>query len=92
MADDYENLELIIRDVTNWGKNKEIFPTRTEIVNAIESVIARGYAKSFLLSSHPPHSTPVEFDPNRVADLYYYLTPAGKKKIVENVAQPGVNE
>ena len=92
MADDYENLEPIIRDVTNWGKNKEIFPTRIEIVNAIEGAIAKGYAQSFLLSSHPPHSTPVEFDSKRVDDLYFYLTPAGKKKTLENAAHLGVSE
>jgi hypothetical protein len=26
MADDYENLEIIIRDVTSWQKAEELFP------------------------------------------------------------------
>lgn len=36
-------------------------------------------------------SLSVTFDPKRVDDLYYYLTPTGKK-IVKNVAQLGVGE
>src|ERR1700722_17851640 len=84
MAEDYENLQIIIRDVTNWGERRHVRPTRTEVVSAIEKVIADGYAQSFLLSPRPPHSTAVAFDLKRVDDLYFYLTPVGKK-ILKNV-------
>jgi hypothetical protein len=89
MADDYENLEIIMRDVTNWGEGRHVFPTRAEVVSAIEKVIADGYAQSFLLSPRPLHSTAVAFDLERVDDLYFYLTPVGKK-IVKNVDELGV--
>ena len=31
LADDYENLPLIIQDVTNWAKSRNIFPARDDI-------------------------------------------------------------
>ena len=69
MADDYENLQLIIRNVTNWGRNRQVFPTRDDVIKAIENVIADGIVQPYLLSSHPPHSTAVSFNLKRVDDL-----------------------
>ena len=89
VADDYENLQLIIRDVTRWGKRLQVSPTREEVIKAIEHVIVDGYAQSYLLLPRSPHSVPVAFDLQRVDDLYFYLTPAGKK-LVKNVEELGV--
>lgn len=63
MADDYENLAIIIQDVTNWTKGRDILPAREEIIKAIETLIVDGHVQSYLLSEHAPHSTAVKFDP-----------------------------
>ena len=90
-ANDYENLPVIIQDVTNWGKSRNISPAREEIIEAIETLVVDGHAQCYLLSSRAPHSTAVKFDRTRVDDLYFYLTPAGKK-IVKNTEELGVSE
>jgi hypothetical protein len=91
MADNFENLQLIFANVTSWARSRDVSPTRDEVIRTIENVIVDGYAQSYLLSPHPPHSTPVAFDLKRVDDLHYYLTPAGKA-IVKNVEDLGVGD
>jgi len=91
VADDYENLPIIIEVVTNWAKGRNVFPAREEVVNAIETLTVEGHVQSYWLSPHAPHAAAVQFDRNRVDDLYFYLTPAGKK-IVKNTEELGVSE
>jgi hypothetical protein len=82
MADDYENLETIIPEVAR-GAGDQVVPSRDEIIQAIKDLISAGYAQSFELSPLPPHATAIAFNPERVDDLYYYLTAPGKK-ILQN--------
>ena len=91
MADDYENLQCIAPTVTGWGKIRGVELERDEIIKALQAVVSEGHARCYELSPHPPHVTPVAFDPQRVDELYFYVTPAGKD-IVKNVEELGVDE
>jgi len=84
MADDYENLQIIVNEVTTKAGSRQKALSRHEIIKAIQGLISDGYAQPYVLSPHPPHATPAAFDPERVDDLYYYLTPAGKKILTEH--------
>jgi hypothetical protein len=91
MADDYENLECIAPTVIRWGNIRGAQLGRDEVIKALQAVVSEGHAQCYELSPHPPHVTPVAFDPQRVDELYFYVTPAGKD-IVKNVEELGVDE
>jgi len=91
MADDYENLEIIIPHVTKWANTRGLELSRDQVIETLRAVVCEGYAQCYLLSPWPPHATVVAFDPEKVDAFYFYLTPRGKQ-IVKNTEMLGVNE
>jgi len=91
MADDYENFRTVLAEVTHWGSLRGLQLTRNEVRAALKSVLEAGLAQAYVLSSRPPHSTPVSFSEEKLRELYFFLTPAGKDA-VKNVVELDVVE
>src|SRR5690348_2798672 len=79
VSDDYEEFERILADVSGWVGERGVVVDRAGVLNALEDAIAEGYACAYVLSGTPPYSTPVEYSVTRLDDLWFYVTPHGKK-------------
>lgn len=79
VANDYESFDSIVEQTTNWAKEKGLAVTRAEITRALRQRIHEKYIQPYLLSSQPPFSQKVEFNPDRIGELWFCVTPKGKK-------------
>ncbi len=58
ICDDYENVDqIILEEVSALGARIGWTIERCEIVQALAQLLADGYAKAYVLSPRPPHST-----------------------------------
>jgi hypothetical protein len=79
VADDYEEFERILAEVTGWAAARGITVDPQGVLRALDELISEGYAQAYLLASTPPYSTPVEHSAERVDDRWFYVTPRGKQ-------------
>ncbi len=91
MADDYEDFRTVLDEVTYWGSRRGLQLTRNEVQQALENVLAAGLAQAYVLSPHPPHTTPVSYATEKLRELYFFLTPTGKE-IVKNLEELNLGE
>jgi hypothetical protein len=80
-SDDYENFNLIFEQTERVALARGMSVNEDEVANALRSVIADGFVDAYVLSPHRPHSTKVEFAPEQLHDLWYYVTPLGKSQV-----------
>ena len=78
-SDDYESFAIIFEQTSRLGMQKGIYVTEAEVARAIERAIAGGFAQAYVLSPHEPHSVKVEYSPERLDELWFYVTPHGKR-------------
>jgi hypothetical protein len=78
-----EDFEGIFEQVSTWANEEGVSVTRDEVVQAIGGAITKGYAQAYLLSEKPPYSQAVEFSPDRLGELWFYITPKGRKLVTE---------
>jgi hypothetical protein len=79
VVNDYESFECIVEQTSEWAKKKGLAVTRAEITRALRQRIHEKYIQPYLLSSQPPYSQKVEFQPDRIGELWFYVTPKGKE-------------
>jgi hypothetical protein len=77
-ADDFEDFEMIVHEVTQWGNEKDLTFSREEIAAALEQSISNGHAQAYVLSPTMPSRT-AKFSREHIDDFYFYLTPAGRE-------------
>lgn len=73
ICDDYENVDqTILRDVAKGGAECGLAIGRTEVVNAIASLVAQGLAKGYILSCREPRCMELDSMPAiDVAEEYF---------------------
>jgi hypothetical protein len=81
MANDYEDLEILFDEVSKLAPVGQA-PSRMETIEALEQLVNEGLAQAYILSPGSPHARPVSFRRNDVDNLWFYVTPEGKKLIV----------
>ena len=79
VANDYENFECIVEQVTKWTARTGLHANRQELIDALERAIREGYALAYLLSPREPHSQAVDFSRERLDELWFYVTPKGRE-------------
>ena len=79
ISDDYWEFDWIVADVTGWAVERDIAVDRQRILKALEDAISEGYTQAYVLSGRPPYSTPVDYSPAHLDDLWFYVTPKGKQ-------------
>lgn len=84
MADDYESFEYLLEHAQQWASEKGVSVTRDAVAASLGRAIREGDAKAYMLSSRPPHSQPVEFSLDRIDDLWFYVTPKGKRIVARS--------
>jgi hypothetical protein len=88
MADDYEDFEILSKAASKLASEHGQAPSRTEIIEALEQLINEGLAQAYILSPTRPHATPVTFCRNDVEQIWFYVTPEGKR-LIKSAAQNG---
>ena len=81
IADDYESFEIVWEHVRRWAAERAVSVGPDSVVETLERAVREGDAQAYLLSPHPPHSQPIDFSRDRIDDLWFYLTPKGKRTI-----------
>ena len=84
MADDYENFEMLFSETLRQAKQQGQVLNRAETLEAIEQLISQGLAQAYILSPTPPFATPVEFRRSDVEQLWFYITPTGKRFVTSS--------
>jgi hypothetical protein len=80
-SDDYEEFDLIFEQTERVASARGMSGNEEEVAGALRSVIADGFVDAYILSPHRPYSTKVEFTPEQLHDLWYYVTPLGKNQV-----------
>jgi len=84
IANDYEEFEMVFGEVAKWAEEDgKIGVAREEIIGELERLINEGYAQAYLLSPQDPHAEPVTFSADNIGDLWFYVTPKGKRLVNE---------
>jgi hypothetical protein len=78
-SDDYESFEIIFEQTRGLAMPKGINITEGEVAEAIERAIADGLAEAYILSPSKPHSVRAQYSPERLHELWSYVTPRGKR-------------
>ncbi len=78
MADDFESFEIIFRQTKHLAVLKGMDVNENEVAEAIERAIDDGYADAYILSPQSPHSRKVEYAPDMLYELWFYVTQRGK--------------
>jgi hypothetical protein len=78
-SDDYESFEIILNDTEKIASERGLKISDIEVAEALRSLIADGLLEAFFLSPQKPHVTKVKYSPDRLCELWYYVTPGGKK-------------
>jgi len=88
IADDYECVDYIQDSIKILAEDPEIDlnpglrktqPSRAEIVSALRELTREGYAQAYILDCQEPYKQEVEFSESHVGDLWFYITPKGRK-------------
>ncbi|MCI0639137.1 MAG: hypothetical protein L0Y70_08680, partial [Gemmataceae bacterium] len=88
MADSDEDFATIVTEVTQWASKKGMAVDRQTILKKLGEVIKEGYGQALAVSPERPNiAEPTEFSPERVDDLWFYVTPKGKKLLDQLTAE-----
>ncbi len=83
VSNDYESIDQILEQVVSWSNNQGLIPTHEDIVGILENTIKEGYVQAYLLSAEEPRIQVVEFSPDRLDRLWFYVTPKGKEIVAQ---------
>ena|ERR1700674_4643285 len=81
VANDYESFACVLEMVSQWLAERDLQASRDVVAAALHRAINEGYVQAYVLWLHEPHSQVVEFSPDRLDDLWFYLTPSGKRLV-----------
>jgi hypothetical protein len=84
IAYDYESVELVLEHVRRFD---DPAVTTQQVSVALGELIKAGSAQAYELSPKPPHARTVDFDPGRMEELWFYVTPKGKDLVLAHVAR-----
>ena len=88
VADLYESFEMVLEHVTKLATERGLSITRDDVAETLGCVIREGYVQAYVLSPQEPHSQPVDFHPDDIDELWFYVTPKGGR-VVEQWAKKG---
>jgi hypothetical protein len=87
VADDYESVETIIGEVVAWGVKGGVAVDRENLIEALGELVAEGWVSAYLLSAQKAKAEPVPFDRARVEELWFYISPLGRTKLLDMRSQ-----
>ena len=83
VADDYEELKMILTTVGEWAEEDGLKFESKEIIDQLSALIRAEHVQAYSLSPRPPHVVAVDFSEACAGDLWFTLTASGRKSLDE---------
>ncbi len=83
VADDFEEFEMIVNEITKCASNKEAAPDVNRIQQALMTAIAEGIVKAYEPREGHRQLVATEADPQKIHSLWFYITEQGKIRMQE---------
>ena len=90
IADDYESLEIILKSINEWDSETDsgswaarsaVPVSRPEVIKAIRTLTAEGYAQAYKFDAGEGIARHVDFHKESVDDLWFYVTQKGMQAV-----------
>ena|ERR1700694_3775136 len=80
VADDYEDCQMVIHEVTKWAIERDLSFSAGEISNVLVALVGEGLATAWQLGDAPRR---IHFTNQSLGgeDIYFFFSAAGKKAI-----------
>jgi hypothetical protein len=78
VANDFEEFEMIAKEITEWTSNNKTAPGIERIQQALMKAIAEGTVKAYEPREGDHQLVATEADPRKVHSLWFYVTEQGK--------------
>jgi hypothetical protein len=78
VADDFEEFEMIVNEITKWTSNK-MTPDVDRIQQALMKATAEGLVRAYESRDHQLVAT--KADPQKIHSLWFYVTEEGKLRM-----------
>lgn len=88
VSDDYESFETILEQTRKLAAVHGIEIGESEVAAAVRRATVAGLIQTYILSTREPFSTKVPYSESDLPDLWFYVTPDGKKT-VKSMAELG---
>lgn len=79
VANDYENYELIEKEVLEWAGRERVPATPNAVRGALVAVVKTGLVDSYRFSAASRSYEKAEFDLAKASDLWFYVSAKGKQ-------------
>jgi hypothetical protein len=76
ISDDYENVDAILRLIQVLSDSRADV---SQVGEALRELVIDGLAATYELSAFSPHAKLIGFDASRIDELWFYVTPEGKR-------------
>ena len=81
VTDDYEEIEMIVHDVTKWLSSVDDAKYRRQIEHALMKCIADKNVKAYEYSDELQQFVATQADPQKISDHWFYITEQGKEQL-----------
>src|SRR6266571_6463452 len=78
IADDYEDLEIVLKDASRWEAESGTPLDRLKVVETLTELIKEGYAEAYILSADQPKIKRIEYSPEHAGNLWFLFDPKRK--------------
>ena len=80
IADDYEEVEAILKDLRSWHTDQQI--QKSDVADALQELVKLGLANAYELSAKTGAATVVTFQRERLNELYFLVSQKGRKELI----------
>jgi hypothetical protein len=87
VANDYENLELITKEVSSWASSEGRSVTPALIVDAISELVKEGLVGCFRFSTSSGKYETTDFKRDKTEELWFLISSSGKKLLAAQGVQ-----
>jgi hypothetical protein len=82
-ADDYEDFEKVVKEVTGWAVEHGTSANRQTIFEKLREVISDGYMRAYVYSQESARFEQAECTVENLDRLWFYVTAKGKQLVTD---------
>src|SRR3954468_16431975 len=78
ISDDYENVQTILRYLQLL---LDVRADASQVGEALRELVIDGLAQTYEFQHSSPHAKLIDFDASRIDEVWFYVTPEGKRVV-----------
>jgi hypothetical protein len=82
-ANDYENFEMVVKEVTRWAAEEGTDSNRQTIFERLSELITDGFMRAYVYSRESARYEMAECSRENLDELWFYVTDKGKQFVTE---------